>query len=134
MSTIDVATIQSQADETPPVFKDAAGSREIVQGAWAWAHFNGIGTLAVDDSFNVSSVTDNGTGDYTLNFANSLPNANYAVGGSGTSDITLTAVGVWISPYITKSVSALRIETVIWSGTRVVIDSSDVSAVIFCNP
>jgi hypothetical protein len=45
----------------------------------AWVNFNGTGTVAIRDSFNVSSITDNGTGDYTINFATAMPNANYAV-------------------------------------------------------
>ena len=44
----------------------------------AWVNFNGVGTVAIRSSFNVSSITDNGTGDYTINFATALPNANYS--------------------------------------------------------
>ena len=47
--------------------------------AKAWVNFNGTGTVAIRNSFNVSSVTDNGTGDYTVNFTTAMPNANYAV-------------------------------------------------------
>jgi len=43
----------------------------------AWVNFNGTGTPAIRASFNVSSITDNGTGDYTINFTNSLTDANY---------------------------------------------------------
>jgi hypothetical protein len=50
--------------------------------AKAWVNFNGTGTVAIRDSFNVSSITDNGTGDYTINFTTAMPNANYAVVGS----------------------------------------------------
>lgn len=46
--------------------------------ASAWVSFTGTGTVAIRDSFNVSSITDNGTGDYTVNFASSLADANYA--------------------------------------------------------
>jgi hypothetical protein len=49
--------------------------------AKAWVNFNGTGTVAIRDSFNVSSITDNGTGDYTINFTTAMPNANYAAGG-----------------------------------------------------
>jgi hypothetical protein len=44
----------------------------------AWVNFNGTGVIAVRGSFNVSSVIDNGQGDYTINFATPMPNANYA--------------------------------------------------------
>ena len=58
--------------------------------AKAWVNFNGTGTVAIRGSFNVSSITDNGTGDYTINFTTVMSNANYAVAGisieaSGTS-------------------------------------------------
>lgn len=48
----------------------------------AWVKFNGTGTVAIGESGNVSSITDNGTGDYTVNFATAMPDANYSVGGS----------------------------------------------------
>ena len=44
-----------------------------------WVNFNGTGVVAVRASFNVSSITDNGVGDYTINFATALVDANYAV-------------------------------------------------------
>ena len=46
--------------------------------AKAWVNFNGTGTPAIRGSFNVSSITDNGTGDYTVNFTTAMPNANYS--------------------------------------------------------
>ena len=46
--------------------------------AKAWVNFDGTGTVAINDSFNVSSITDNGTGDYTINFSTAMSNANYA--------------------------------------------------------
>lgn len=45
----------------------------------AWVNFNGTGTVAIRESFNVSSITDNGTGSYTVNFATAMADANYAV-------------------------------------------------------
>lgn len=46
--------------------------------AKAWVNFNGTGTVAIRAGFNVSSITDNGTGNYTVNFATALADANYA--------------------------------------------------------
>ena len=46
--------------------------------ARAWVNFNGTGTVAIRASGNVSSITDNGTGDYTINFTTALPDGNYA--------------------------------------------------------
>jgi hypothetical protein len=45
----------------------------------AWVNFNGTGTPAIRASFNVSSITDNGTGDYTVNFTNATTDANYSM-------------------------------------------------------
>jgi hypothetical protein len=47
--------------------------------ARAWVNFDGTGTVAIRASGNVSSITDNGTGDYTVNFTNAMPDANYCV-------------------------------------------------------
>jgi hypothetical protein len=52
--------------------------------AKAWVNFNGTGTVAIRASMNVSSITDNGTGDYTVNFTTAMPNANYSMVASGT--------------------------------------------------
>lgn len=49
----------------------------------AWVRFNGTGTVAIDASGNASSVTDNGPGDYTFNFATAMPDANYCVVANG---------------------------------------------------
>ena len=49
--------------------------------AKAWVNFNGTGTVAIRAAGNVSSITDNGTGDYTLNFTTAMPDANYSVSG-----------------------------------------------------
>jgi hypothetical protein len=54
----------------------------------AWVNLDGTGTIAMRDSFNMASVTDNGTGDYTYTMTNSMNNANYAsvaAGGTGTT-------------------------------------------------
>jgi len=45
----------------------------------AWVNFNGTGTVAIRASFNVSSITDNGTGNYTVNFTTAMQDANYAI-------------------------------------------------------
>jgi hypothetical protein len=54
----------------------------------AWVNFNGTGTVAIRASGNVSSITDNGTGDYTVNFATAMPDANYAAAGQGSGITT----------------------------------------------
>jgi len=52
----------------------------------AWVNFNGTGTVAIRASGNVSSITDNGTGDYTVNFTTAMPDANYGVTSEFQSD------------------------------------------------
>jgi hypothetical protein len=58
--------------------------------ARAWVNFNGTGTVAIRASGNVSSITDNGTGDYTVNFATALPDANYSAVASSQVSTTAT--------------------------------------------
>lgn len=48
----------------------------------AWVNFNGEGTVAIRDSYNVSSITDNGTGKYTINFTTAMADANYTYSGT----------------------------------------------------
>jgi hypothetical protein len=50
-----------------------------VYAARAWVNFNGTGTVAIRASGNVSSITDNGAGDYTINFTTAMPDADYAI-------------------------------------------------------
>ena len=71
MSTLNVSNI---TDGT-----DTVGTSYVLNGsAKAWVNFNGTSTIAIRDSFNVSSLADNGTGDYTVNFNNAFADANYA--------------------------------------------------------
>jgi hypothetical protein len=58
-------------------FNSGYGSVATAYGCRAWVNFNGTGTVAIRASGNVSSITDNGTGDYTLNFTNNMPDSNY---------------------------------------------------------
>ena len=66
MSTLKVNTIQN-----------TSGTEMYL--AKAWVNFNGTGTVAIRASGNVTSITDNGTGQYTINFTNAMPDGNYAV-------------------------------------------------------
>jgi hypothetical protein len=51
-------------------------------GCRAWVNFNGTGTVAIRGSGNVSSITDNGTGQYTVNFTTAMPDVNYSLHGT----------------------------------------------------
>jgi hypothetical protein len=77
-------------------FNDSSVQSAAAVGAKAWVNFNGTGTVAIRASFNVSTITDNGTGDYTVNFTTAMPDVNYgwtASGGDETNSnrITLNA-------------------------------------------
>ena len=82
MSTLKVNTVQHNTSGFNNVvqFTDGAGTQNGTL-CRAWVNFNGTGTVAIRASFNVSSITDNNNGDYTVNFSNSLTDANYAVVG-----------------------------------------------------
>ena len=67
-------------------FAEPSGSAPLY-AARAWVNFNGTGTVAIRASGNVSSITDNGTGNYTVNFTTAMPDVNYSV--SGISDVQL---------------------------------------------
>ncbi len=58
-------------------FNSGYGSVATAYGCRAWVNFNGTGTVAIRASGNVTSITDNGTGDYTVNFTNAMPDVNY---------------------------------------------------------
>ena len=59
-------------------FNSGYGSAAVAYGCRAWVNFNGTSTVAIRASGNVTSITDNGTGDYTVNFTTAMPDANYA--------------------------------------------------------
>jgi hypothetical protein len=81
MSTAKFDTLSNLAGtRTVPVATVAQGSAK----AWIYFTVSG-GTPAIQASFNITSITDNGVGDYTFNFTNSLPDANFAFVGLGTS-------------------------------------------------
>ena len=68
----------------------------VVNGtAKAWVNFNGQGTVAIRRAFNVSSITDNGTGDYVINFTKAMADSDYSVvSGSGYNAATNTSSNV----------------------------------------
>tara|TARA_R110000765_G_scaffold328917_1_gene419807 strand:+ start:1539 stop:2663 length:1125 start_codon:yes stop_codon:yes gene_type:complete len=82
--------------------------------AKAWVNFNGTGTVAIRGSYNISSITDNGTGDYTLNYSTSLGDENYAVTGC-TGNVYNSAGTVFTSTWVASLTTALTS-----SATRVI--------------
>ena len=110
-------------------FNSGYGSAATAYGCRAWVNFNGTGTVAIRASGNVSSITDNGTGDYTVNFTTAMVDANYSAvltcnesaGGSGTGTIARMSG--------TATTSALPIQTVNLSAT--VFDNAFICASVF---
>jgi hypothetical protein len=70
MSTLVAQTISNGTIST--------STANVINGAKAWVNFNGVGGATIRASYNVSSVTRNGTGDYTVNFTNAFADASYA--------------------------------------------------------
>ena len=62
-------------------FPDSTSMQTGQQACKAWVNFNGTGTVAIRDAYNVSSITDNGTGNYTVNFTTAMADTNYSVSG-----------------------------------------------------
>lgn len=75
----DIAILQA-ADATEAANAPGAAPRYACR---AWVNFNGTGTVAIRASGNVASITDNGSGDYTINFTTAMPDADYAYALSG---------------------------------------------------
>jgi hypothetical protein len=110
MSTLVAQTISNGTVST--------SSANVIQGsAKAWVNFNGSGGASIRASFNVSSVTRNGTGDYTVNFTNSLTDSSYSMfgitTGANTSNVTRLVVikGSDGSGATNKTASAVTIQT-----------------------
>jgi hypothetical protein len=83
-STLSTAKLTTLADSAGA---NTSTPAEIASGrAKAWVNFNGTGTVAIRASYNVSSITDNGTGDYTVNFTTALVDANYVAAGTVASN------------------------------------------------
>ena len=94
-----------------------SATMQLQQGlAKAWARFNGQGTPAYDDSFNLGSITDNGTGNYTHAFTNNMSNGDYAKSEGG---------GHWSEQSTTDSSSSVSMRT--WSTSPSLADYTNVT-------
>lgn len=137
-SGLAVAIPQTLAVTGNLSFNSGYGSAATAYGCRAWVNFNGTGTVAIRASGNVSSITDNGTGDYTVNFTTAMPDANYAVAFSGmpvtspsdTRAVTTTIYGAYNTGPTTMTTTALRLQT---SGTSITqpLDVHTICASIF---
>jgi hypothetical protein len=106
MSTLRAATIADLAGTGPATLTGQTAAK-------AWMNLNGTGTIAIRASANTSSATDNGTGDYTENFASALSDANYGWAlGVGRGSASGNVAFAWGPGGSTNpTVSAFRIRT-----------------------
>ena len=95
----------------------------------AWANFqggNGNTGGAVNGSFNVSSVVRNSTGDYTINFATAMPNANYVVSGTVKENINGSTGDMYLTIYESSTnpaTTSVRVNSIFGSGTLYDVNS-----------
>lgn len=88
-----------------------ASSDAPIYACRTWVNFNGTGTVAIRASGNVSSITDNGTGDYTVNFATDMQDENYVlVSGGNSASLSKSAIGVSLDVYA-QTVSSASFNT-----------------------
>lgn len=130
-STGTIATAESTLSQF-----NVSGSAPVY-ACRAWVNFNGTGTVAIRASGNVSSITDNGTGDYTVNFTTAMPDANYAANisssrifGSSTSVGSAQLNTNTAGSEVTPSTSSFRF-TLINAGNTALVDSLYLSVSVF---
>jgi len=122
--TSGVITLQSNGTNAASVsgsnlqFNSGYGSVATAYGCRAWVNFNGTGTVAIRASGNVTSITDNGTGDYTVNFTSAMPDANYSVvsngsvaSGAGSTSGVVCSERLAAGPAFDRTVSTYRFIT-----------------------
>jgi len=133
-------TVASPTFTTPNInsaqFATVSGTATLY-ACRAWVNFNGTGTVAIKASGNVTSITDNGTGDYTVNFTTAMSDANYSVSGFGVSIASTNAVGGILGYYPTGSATYTPIlkttsQARFLIGTASnLVDSADISFQVF---
>ena len=127
-SIVDADLTLSANSAPVKVALNAAGNAPIF-ACRAWVNFDGTGTVAIRASGNVSSITDDGTGDYTVNFTTAMPDAAYAFfGAASTSAKNMICMPNpdFLASYIAGSV---RIRTISTGGT--ISDATQISVSIF---
>lgn len=77
---------EQEAGSSTTVYVSPGRQQFHPSAAKAWVNFNGTGTVAIRRAYNVTSITDNGVGDYTINFTTAMSDANYAVVATGQVD------------------------------------------------
>ena len=112
-------------------FNSGYGSAATAYGCRAWVNFNGTGTPAIRGSGNVSSITDNGTGDYTVNFTTAMPDINYCslATGTGQEGVSVDGYANFRDTVTNKLVGSVRVQEVLQSGSP--YDTPNMNVAIF---
>ena len=92
-------------------FNSGYGSVATAYGCRAWVNFNGTGTVAIRASGNVSSITDNGNGDYTVNFTSAMPDANYSTSGCCSRNTITDPAPIFGLTGANPTTAAVRVQT-----------------------
>jgi hypothetical protein len=125
------ATVTGNATGSTFGFNSGYGSVATAYGCRAWVNFDGTGTVAIRASGNVSSITDDGTGTYTVNFTNAMPDANYSMVSTARSANDSSGASMLLAAQklsSTHSTSAVTIRTQL---VQTATDSSEVQVAIF---
>jgi len=118
-------------NSTATGFAIGTGGINGAQLAKAWVNFNGTGTVAIRDSYNVSSISDLATGEYTVNYSTAFSNANYcAVATAGRSSAANPIAWFYIGGS-QKSTTKLQVEAI--NTSNAYIDPEDYNVLIFSN-
>lgn len=137
-ATLATPTISSGAltlNSSGLAFSDSTTQTSGSGVAKAWVNFNGVTTATIRASYNVSSVTRNGTGDYSVNFTNALVDANYV------PNISTSAIGsysgtptIFTIPNLTEVAptnTGFRFSLPIWNNTAGAVDQKYVAVSVF---
>ena len=110
-------------------FNSGYGSVATAYGCRAWVNFNGTGTVAINGSGNVTSITDNGVGNYTINFTTAMPDTNYGLATS-VGDVAGSAPTISIN-YLTPIYSTTQVKVQAWTYTGSLYDSNRIGIAVF---
>jgi hypothetical protein len=105
-STGTILNDQSNIETQVKTATNATGSAPVY-ACRAWVNFNGTGTPAIRGSGNVSSITDNGTGNYIVNFTTAMPDTNYAPIASGYDDGSTPSITKTTQPSTTSQATLI---------------------------
>ena len=111
--TIGSTPVVSASANSMTIRGEGTAQTSIQQGLCKqWIHFNGEGTVAILDSFNTTSITDNGTGDYQVTIASDMANDDFSVSGTICSDVSGTSVAAIQGPAVNEhAVSSYQVYT-----------------------